>query len=75
MKTLSDLAGVLGDRGVSEARLYAMLTVGKCENLSGDDLLNVFKHEQEFESMTVQEKIDALDRALDGSIPTESDCE
>lgn len=49
VRNATDLAAVMMDRGLSEARCYAIVRLGKWSNLTADELLQAMAYEAEFE--------------------------
>lgn len=61
-----DVAGVLFDKGlVSEGSAYALIRLNKWNNLTGSELLQAMKYEQEFNNS--EEKIRLMEEAIRGS--------
>lgn len=62
VRNATDLAAVLLDRGLPEARCYAMVRLGKWSNLTADELLQAMAWEAEFEAS--ESKCELMDLAI-----------
>jgi len=49
VRTVADFAAVLMDKGLSEARCYTLIRLGKWDGLTAEDRLQVMRWEVEFE--------------------------
>lgn len=68
VRSAADLAGVLYDKGLPEARAYAMVKLGKWDNLTAEDRLQALRYEVEFQES--QDPLQLWQQALD---PPEQD--
>lgn len=57
-----DLAAVLADKGLSEARAYALIKLGKWSDLTAEELVQAMRFEVEFEES--EDKVGLMSKAI-----------